>query len=173
MDLIRKIKDAETARLNERLNEYEDKLLIASHSGDLASVEVSGLTLVRADTFKEMLSHELGYVVIISGELMGSISKVVTDLGVNIRVLVNIPGASPEALFEQNRVGLPTIDYISLVGDVAERRFMEDNMTAEELANSKANQQIDRLSNKKGDIKRLSPFSFDGNVEGGPDDSRV
>lgn len=170
MDLIKKIKEADNARLVARLDDYEDKLLVMSHAGDLADVEVSGLVLVRANTIKEMLSHELSHVVIINGELMGSVSKVVTDLGVNLRILINVPGAVPEPLFEQNAVGLPTIDYITLVGDVAERRFMEENMTAEELANSKANQQIDRLSNKKGEIKRLETFSFDNNVAGAPDE---
>lgn len=165
MDLIATIKKRENDELHEKLASYEDKLLIASHTGALEDFDVAGFIAVRADSIRELLSHDLTTVVLVGGDLMRHVSMVVESLGVNVRVLRNVPGATPDPLFEQYASSLPFIDYVSLVGDIADRKFVEDSMSADELAASKANQQIDRLSDRHGNIKKLNPFNFDGGTQ--------
>lgn len=162
MDLIAEIQRKNQLAVIERLNAYHDKLLVCSHIGDESELELAGLQHVRASSIRELLAHGQDTVVFVNGELMGSIAKVVDVLGVNMRILVNVPGLSPDPLFIQNSSGLPSIDYVEMVGDIADQRFLEENMSQSEIEASKANSQLDRMTNSKGAVKRLEQFNFDG-----------
>lgn len=162
MDLIAEIQRKNQLAVIERLNSYEDKLLVCSHIGNESELELAGLQHVRASTLRELLAHGQDTVVFIDGKLMESVAKVVDVLGVNMRILVNVPGLAPDPLFSQNSSGLPSIDYVEMVGDIADQRFLKENMSQSEIEASKANSQIDRMTNSKGAIKRLEPFNFDG-----------
>lgn len=168
MDLIAEIQRKNQLAVIERLNSYDNKLLVCSHVGNESELELAGLQHVRASTIRELLAHGQDTVVFIDGELMGMVVKVVDVLGVNMRILVNVPGLSPDPLFTQNSSGLPSIDYVEMIGDIADQRLLEENMSQSEIDASKANSQLDRMTNSKGAVKRLEQFNFDGEKTDAP-----
>lgn len=174
MDIIKQIRDKQQLELETRMGEYDSTCFICGHLGDSGLLQAGEMLGVVVSTAKELVENSTS-LCIVRDPLTSMLANHAESVGLRLVVLDEIPGQIADEAFNQAVSQLKRISFAQLMGDIAETRRAEENMTQQELDASKARSQQARLTSKSGVLKQLSPFDFDRSSEAdiAPDDSNV
>lgn len=158
-DFIKTVRDREQAELSERLETYDTTVLIMSHDGDLP--DVPDFQCFRALTIKDIFDAGVGVIVAIGTEqvsLAQCVSKNSVDFGVNIAVLVDVPGQQTSAPVSAELGIFKPVSFLRVMNDLADQAVIKSSMTVIELEESESRRQDARLRTKSGVIRPLIDF---------------
>lgn len=159
MDLIQQIRDREKQELEEKLVEFDTTILVMSHTGDVAPA--GGFEVVRARTLKEFMNAEPQKIYAFDDEDEELAKLIVTfpdAIGFNVRYVESYPDQHSAASISAIFASLPRVDFLRLLGDIADQKLMLDSMTESEREQSIAKRQHAQRANKEGEIKPLIDF---------------
>lgn len=168
MDLIKAAEDARRAELADRLEKFDKTILVMSHEGDVD--EVGGYTVARARTLKEFAHAETGVIYAFDFEDLRLVEVVVAAqdvLGFKVSSVESFPGQRSSEPVSAVMAELPRVDFLRLMGDIADQRLINESMTASEREASLAKKQHAQRANKHGEVKALVDFdrSFTDDAE--------
>lgn len=166
-NFIKTVRDREQAELADRLEAYDTTTLLFAHNGDLP--DVPNFECVRATTVKEVLTTSTGSIIAIGDEnekVAECIAKFADNIGVNIAVLVDVPGQQTSDVVAAALGMFKPISFLRVMNDLADKAVVESAMTQIELDESEARRQDARLRTKSGNIRPLIDFdrSFEEDV---------
>lgn len=158
-DFIKTVRDREQAELADRLEVYDTTTLLFAHNGDLP--EIPNFECVRATTLKEVLTAPAGFIIAIGDEhekVAECIAKYADNMGVNIAVLIDVPGQQTSSPVAAALGMFKPISFLRVMNDLADKAVVESAMTQIELDESEARRQDARLRTKAGNIRPLIDF---------------
>lgn len=159
MNLIEDIAERDKDERALRMKQFDLTILVMSHEGDVAPA--GGFDIVRARTLKEFANAEPKRIYAFDGEdtrLCEVIVAAQDVFGFNIRLVESFPDQHSNAEIDAILASLPRVDFLRLLGDIADQRLLEESMTEAELSISRAKKQHSERVNKEGEIKPLMDF---------------
>jgi len=164
VDLIKDVEDRNKQELAARVSRFDTTILVMSHSGDVTTA--GGFEVVRARTLKEFVEAEPGRIYAFDAydlRLVEVITSAQDVLGFKIVAIDSFPDQKSDASVNAVLATLSHVDFLRLMGDIADQNLIEQSMTTLEKENSIAKKQHAQRVNKHGEIKPLIDFdrSFD------------
>lgn len=170
MDLIKAAADKAKKDLADRVSVFETTILLMSHDGDVS--EAGGFEVVRARTLREFVLAEPGRIYAFDEKDIRLVDVIVGAqdvLGFRIVAVNSFPDQRSDQAVNAVLAGIPQMDFLRLMGDIADQRLVEQSMTETEREASLAKKQHSQRVNKDGDIKPL--IDFDRSFTEDPDDA--
>jgi len=159
MDLIKMAEDARKAELTGRLEKFDTTILVMSHEGDVD--EAGGYSVLRARTLKEFAHAEVGVIYAFDADDVRLVEVIVAAqdvLGFKISSVESFPGQKSSEVISSVMAELPRVDFLRLMGDIADQRLINESMTESEREASLAKKQHHQRANKRGEVKALVDF---------------
>ncbi|ACM91121.1 P7 [Pseudomonas phage phi2954] len=170
MDLIKEISDRNKKELADRVSVFETTVLVMSHSGDVSTA--GGFEVVRARTLREFVLAETGRIYAFDEQDVRLVDVIVGAqdvIGFRIVAVNSFPDQNSDQAISSVLASLPQMDFLRLMGDIADQRLIEQSMTELEREQSIAKKQHSQRVDKHGDVKPL--IDFDRSFQQDPDDA--
>lgn len=155
VDYVKAVRERQEISLQDRLAEYESSILLMSHSGDVPSMD--GFNVGKVRTFADLFALASPAIAIMDNEaldLARAIGVQPTVVGLNVLLLVEVPGQEQDAYITSELSQLRRVNFVQMLNDLADMRLREEHMTEQERALSKTKEQESRLKRKDGTVRR-------------------
>lgn len=159
MDFIKDALDRQQAELQERLSDYEDSVLLASHNGEIPSID--GFTCARVSTVRELVSLPMPCIAFLGDDEVALASSLGADpavIGVNMVRVKDLPSQNHSATVDGALAILREVSFIRVMNDIADQRLIDQNQTEAERLASQTKREESTRRRRDGTVKPLIDF---------------
>ena len=159
MDFIKDALDRQQAELQDRLNGYENDVLLASHNGEIPVID--GFTCARVTTIRELVTLSAPCIAFLGddeAQLAEAIGAHAAVIGVGMVRIKDLPSQNHSALVDGSLAMIRELSFIRVMNDIADQRLIEENLTEAERAASQAKREEHARRRKDGSVKALIDF---------------